>query len=190
MSNWKDILMNCYVSRNALAAGEFKLTGGGTSNFYIDGRLVTTHPQGLMAITQAMRELIEQEKLLPPQANLIAPVLSGIPIVTALSLELGIPFLMDRGAPKKHGHSKRFEGVFTSSKQCLIIDDLITVGTTIIQTIDGLREIEKSITDVIVVVDREEGGKEALNERDVRLHSLVTKSELMKLLEKSRNGSY
>jgi orotate phosphoribosyltransferase len=189
MSNWKQVLINCYLSRHALASGEFKLTGGGTSDFYIDGRLVTTYPPGLRAITQAMCELIELKKLLPPHTNLIAPVLSGIPIVTALALELQIPFMMDRGAPKKHGHSKRFEGVFTSSEKCLIIDDLITVGTTIMQTIDGLRSIGKSISDVIVVVDREEGGKEALSERDVMLHSVLTKSELMQSLEDNRHGS-
>lgn len=189
MNNWKKILINCYLTRGALASGNFKLTGGGTSDFYIDGRLVTTYPPGLRAITRAIRDLVGNEQLLCPDINLIAPVLSGVPIVTALALELGIPFVLDRGIPKKHGHSKRFEGLFTNSKECLIVDDLITVGSTIAQTIDGLREIGKSVSDVIVVVDRQEGGKETLSKRRVRLHSLLTKSELMQSLAESKNES-
>jgi orotate phosphoribosyltransferase len=187
MNNWKRTLIDCYLKRNALATGSFILTGGGTSDFYVDGRLVTTYPPGLRAITEAMVEVIGQNKLLLPNANLVAPVLSGIPIITALALKLDIPFLMDRGSPKKHGHSKRFEGSFTNSQHCLIIDDLITVGTTIVQTIEGLREIGKAVSDVLVVVDREEGGRQILEEQGVILHSLLTKSELMKSLKEQEN---
>lgn len=189
MNNWKEILIDCYLTRGALASGNFKLTGGGTTDFYIDGRLVTTYPPGLRAITRAIKDLVEREQLIGPNINLIAPVLSGVPIVTALALELQIPFVLDRGIPKEHGHSKRFEGLFTNSKQCLIVDDLITVGSTIAQTIDGLREIGKSVSDVIVVVDRQEGGKDVLNKRHVKLHSLLTKSELMQSLAENKHES-
>lgn len=188
MIEWKSTLINYYLKRNALAVGSFNLTGGGTSNFYIDGRLVTTYPPGLRVITRAMKEIIHQNHLLSDSGNLVAPVLSGIPIITALALELDMPFIMDRGKPKEHGLSKRFEGKFNNSTHCLIIDDLITIGSTLVQTVNGIRDLGKSVSDVLVVVDREEGGSEALSNIDVKLHVLLTKTELMRALEEHKNG--
>jgi len=185
---WKRTLIDLYLSRNALARGTFTLAGGGTSDFYIDGRLVTTHPVGLRAIAHAMAQIISAEHLLPSGGTLVAPVLSGVPIVVALGLELKSPFVIDRGVAKSHGLSKRFEGHFNDSKTCLLIDDLITIGSTATRTIAGLREIGKEVSDAVVLVDREEGAREALQNLQVRLHALLTKSELMAALEESGNG--
>ncbi len=179
MDPWKDQLIEFYLERDAVAVGEFTLTSGRTSNLYIDGRLVTTYPPALRLIASAMASLIKERGLLPEGANLVAPVLSGIPVATALSLELNAPFIMDRGKAKGHGHGKRFEGAFTDSQHCLIVDDLITVGSSIAQTVEALQELGRRATDAVVVVDREEGGRESLAELGIRLHCLVTKNDLM-----------
>jgi uridine monophosphate synthetase len=131
-----------------------------------------------------MAEIIRDRNLLPANANLIAPIASGIPIGAALALQLNVPFVMDRGKPKAHGKGQRFEGVFSDDPRCLIIDDLITAGSTLKQTISGLQELGKQVTDVIVVVDREEGGAEALQPFGVKLHHLVTKAELQASIER------
>lgn len=178
MNNWRRALMCFYLEQSALSSGQFELTGGGTTDFYIDGRRVTTHPGGLRIITAAMMEVIRAHSLFPSGTNLVAPVVSGIPVAVALAIELSVPFVMDRGKPKQHGLGQRFEGLFNDSELCLVVDDLITVGTTLGQTIDGLRQLGKSVTDVLVVVDREDGGSEFLQSRGVKLHALLTKTDL------------
>lgn len=184
--DWKNKLLQFYVNRGALAIGEFNLAGGGTSDFYIDGRLITTYPPALRAIVTGMSSLIKGKHLFPRGASLVAPVVSGIPIAVALSLAMKLPFVMDRGAPKSHGHGKRFEGTFRNSPDCLIVDDLITVGSTVAKSIAGLRAEGKRVSSVIVVVDREEGGRESLAGLGVTLYSLVTKKELIAALKPAR----
>jgi len=175
---WKDDLIAAYVAREAVRVGQFKLAGGGTSNLYIDGRRVSTYPKGLRAICDGMVETIRAHDLLPAGCNLVAPVISGIPIVTAISLKLDVPFVMDRGKPKQHGLGQRFEGVFGADPRCLIVDDLITVGSTLVQTVEALRETGKKVSHAVVVVDREEGGRDLLKAMGVTLHALLTADEL------------
>src|SRR6187200_2677060 len=127
---WKRDLLDLYVERGALAAGRFDLVGGGVTDFYIDGRMVTTSSMGLELIAQQFVQTIEAEHLLGSDDTIVAPALSGVPILVTLSLKLGIPYVIDRGRPKQHGMGKRFEGAFRSSNRCLVVDDLITAGTT------------------------------------------------------------
>lgn len=185
MENWKETLTKYYIERHAVAVGTFTLTGGSTSNFYVDGRAITTYPPALRIIASVMKQMILERNLLPENGNLVAPVLSAVPIGAVLALDFDIPYIIDRVTQKSHGLSKRFEGHFTSSDYCLVIDDTITRGTTLIKTIIGLREIGKSVTDAVVVVDREEGGREALAEHNVHLHHLLTKRDLINALEGS-----
>jgi orotate phosphoribosyltransferase len=188
MNDWKQELLRHYVRRGALATGRFQLTGGGTSDFYIDGRLVTTYPPALRVIARWMAEIVRSKELLCAGGNLVAPVLSGIPVVAAVALELDMSFVMDRGEHKQHGHAKRFEGRFTDSPNCLIIDDLITVASTLVKVVDGLRAIGKDVRNALVVVDREEGGRERLLDLGVTLHALVSKTELLAALRDNRDG--
>lgn len=184
-------LANHYIDRKAIAHGTFTLASGAQSDFYIDGRLVTTYPPALSEIAKQMVSLINRRHLLRSDSTLVTPVLSGIPIVVALALTMDRHYLIDRGTPKNHGHGKRFEGEFESAGHCLVIDDLITAGGTIIHTIEGLRAEGKVVTDAVVVIDREEGGRAALEAINVRLHTLLTKSQLMdalSALEHSQNG--
>ncbi|MBV8979030.1 MAG: orotate phosphoribosyltransferase [Alphaproteobacteria bacterium] len=175
---WKDALIATYVAREAVRIGKFKLAGGGTSDLYFDGRRVSTYPKGLRAITDGMVATIREGDLLPAGCNLVAPVISGIPIASAISLALDVPFVMDRGKPKQHGLGQRFEGVFGTDPRCLIVDDLITVGSTLVQTVEALREMGKEVGHAIVVVDRNEGGRDLLAGLGVTLHALLTAGEL------------
>ena len=182
MNNWKETLLNYYIEKNAILSGKFKLKNGAIDNLYIDNRIITTSSIGLKAIITGMNELIEEFKLLSNNTNIVVPAISGISIGKSLSLNRDIQFIIDRGKFKNHGTCKRFEGLFSESKSCLVIDDLITKGITIIQTIEGLNNINKSVKNVLVVIDREENGKEILNNLGITLHSLLTKTELLEIL--------
>jgi orotate phosphoribosyltransferase len=183
---WKQNLLDHYVDRGALAVGHFDLVGGGVTDFYIDGRMVTTSPVALELIAQQFARTIEEEQLLDSHDTIVAPALSGVPILVALSLKLGIPYVIDRGRPKQHGMGKRFEGAFRSSDRCLVIDDLITAGTTLTDTIAALRADGRVVEDALIVVDREEGGVEALAADGVKIRVLITKAELRAVWEESR----
>src|SRR5438045_908116 len=130
--NWKQELLRVYIERGAVSYGQFSLTGGGKSNFYIDGRLVTTTSKGLNAICRGIVDVLGSEKNLKAEVQLVAPAVSGIAIGAALSLYLDTNFVIDRGRAKEHGTTKRFEGIFEGNRRCIIIDDLITAGTTLI----------------------------------------------------------
>jgi orotate phosphoribosyltransferase len=174
----KGELAACYVRRGAFLTGHFELTGGGTSDFYIDGRLIATYPPALRLIARMHAALIAEHDLLPDDGTLVGPALGAVPIVTALGLELDRPFVIDRGKAKGHGTGKRFEGAFCDGARCLIVEDLITVGSTLLDTVRALREQGRDVTDALVTVDRQEGGPEAAAAEGVRVHALLTQADL------------
>ncbi len=178
MPAMKDELAAYYIRRGAFLTGHFELTGGGTSDFYIDGRLIATHPPALRLIARMHRALIEEHALLPADGTLVGPALGAVPIVTALGLELDRPFVIDRGKAKGHGTGKRFEGTFSDGARCLIVEDLITVGSTLLDTVRALREQGREVTDALVTVDRQEGGPEAAAAEGVRVRALLTQADL------------
>jgi orotate phosphoribosyltransferase len=174
----KEELAAYYIRRGAFLTGHFELTGGGTSDFYIDGRLIATYPPALRLIARMHAALIAEHDLLAGDATLVGPALGAVPIVTALGLELDRPFVIDRGKAKGHGTGKRFEGTFSDGSSCLIIEDLITIGSTLQDTVHTLREDGREVTDALVTVDRQEGGPEALAAMGVTVHALLTQADL------------
>jgi orotate phosphoribosyltransferase len=174
----KDELAAYYIRRGAFLTGHFELTGGGTSDFYIDGRLIATYPPALRLIARMHAERIAADDLLPAGATLVGPALGAVPIVTALGMHLDRPFVIDRGKPKGHGTGKRFEGAFEDGTKCLIIEDLITVGSTMADTVRELRDQGREVDTALVTVDRQEGGPEALAEMGVSVHALLTQADL------------
>lgn len=174
----KDQLADYYIRRGAFLTGHFELTGGGTSDFYIDGRLIATYPPALRLIARMHAGLIAEHDLLPADGTLVGPALGAVPIVTALGLELDRDFVIDRGKAKGHGRGRRFEGAFGDGVRCLIIEDLITVGSTLVNTVEALREDGREVTDALVTVDRQEGGPEALAEIGVTARALLTQADL------------
>ena len=182
MPAWKEALLGIYASSGAAKTGTFRLSSGRTSDFYIDGRVVTTRPDGLRAIVAGMRAVISARDLLEGHPNLIGPAVSGIPIAVALALALDVQYVIDRGAAKEHGMGKRFEGSFGASPACLVVDDLVTTGGTLLKTVEGLRAIGRTVSDAIGVVDRQEGGAELLAAQGVTIHTLITRDELKAVL--------
>ena len=156
------------VNAGAFKVGDFTLASGRKSDYYVDLRAVTTNPQPLKKVAVAMAEHVSG-------SNKIAGVeLGAIPIATALSMETGIPFLMVRKQKKDHGAGKLVEGALAAGEKVLFVEDTVTTAGSLIKAINAVRELGGIVETAIVIVDREEGAREALTAIDVKLISLAS----------------
>ena len=153
--------------------GEFKLRSGQISNEYFDKYLFEGQPAVLKAIAEQMVSMI------PEGIDALAGLeMGGIPVVTMLSQESGLPALFVRKKAKEYGTCKLAEGGDIAGKRLLIIEDVVTSGGQILLSTADLRELNAIVEDVLCVIDREAGGSEKLADQGLRLHSLFRMSEL------------
>ncbi len=162
----------------AVKFGSFKLKSGIESPIYIDLRLIISYPRILKQITALLWQQMQ-----PLSFDLICGVpYTALPIAASLSVYRDLPMILCRKEVKDYGTKKRVEGHFTQNQTCLIIEDVITSGASILETIEPLRQEGLQVRDVSVVVDREQGGKEHLEKQGVRIHALLSVSQLLQTL--------
>ncbi len=107
---------------------------------------------------------------------------TALPIATTVSVNHHIPMVMRRKEQKDYGTKKVIEGVFHKGQRSVIIEDIITSGSSILETISPLNDSGLDVTDIIVIVDREQGGRDILQEKGYQCHSLFTLSEILTIL--------
>lgn len=164
----------------AIQIGQFKLHSGRTSPIYIDLRILASFPRALRQTAAAFRLLLESLDF-----DLIAATpLAGLPIGTAISLDMDIPLIYPRPNTKKHGTQKQIEGSWSAGQRVVLIDDLITSGDSLLQTFSILESNGLTTAEAVVLIDREQGGKQTLEDRGYRLLSAMNLSQLLLILEK------
>lgn len=162
----------------AIKFGEFTLKSGIKSPIYIDLRLLISYPDVLKKISSAMIELTKGLEF-----DVIAGIpYTALPIATAISLEKGWPMVYARKEVKDYGTKKKLEGVFKKGDTALIIDDLITTGSSKFETVETFEASGLKIKDFIVLVDREQGGGRLLEEKGYKLHSVIGINEILDTL--------
>lgn len=107
---------------------------------------------------------------------------TALPIATLLSVKMKQPMLIRRKEVKSYGTKKLIEGKFQTDENCLIIEDVVTTGSSVLETTVDLRSEGLIVEDAIVVVNREQGGAESLAKRGIQMHSLFTLSYLLEVL--------
>ncbi len=112
--------------------------------------------------------------------------LGAVPLVVALALETGIPYVIIRKEKREHGTGKQIEGGDVKGKNVLIVEDVTTSGGSVVKTIQILRENQAEVEKVLAVVDRESGAKEQLKKLEVEFIPLVSVSEILKKKEKEK----
>ncbi|ATW88489.1 orotate phosphoribosyltransferase [Halohasta litchfieldiae] len=165
-------LIEALRAADAVQYGEFELSHGGTSDYYVDKYLFETDPHCLELIAEAFAEKISEPKL-------AGVALGAVPLVAVTSVETDRPYVIARKKAKEYGTAKRIEGRLEDGEEVVVLEDIATTGNSAIDAVEALREAGAVVNRVLVVVDREEGASERLAEHDLELDSLVTASELL-----------
>ena len=173
-------LAQLLLTSGAVKFGEFVLTSGRKSTYYVDVKKASTKPGILSLIGRQMAEILNQDgDCEAGREDLLAGMeLGAVPIVVALALETGIPFVILRKGKREHGTGKQIEGEFIQGHKALIVEDVATTGGSIVRSAHILRKAGLVVKRSLVVVDREEGAGEALREVGIELVPLVKMSQI------------
>jgi len=167
------------IRREGVRYGEVRLSKGGTSQYYIDCRMVTTHPEGAFLIGEIILDMLEGEKV----DAVGGPTWGADPIVGAVCYasyvrHRPLPGFIVRKATKEHGLQKMVEGHLPSGAQVVVVEDVMTTGGSVL---DAIAEVEKAggkVVRVIGIVDRLQGARERFESRGYRFTPIFTKAEL------------
>lgn len=166
----------------AVTFGEFTLQNGWKTPIYIDLRVIISYPKLMSKLSKSLWKLAKDTNYV---SHICGVPYTALPIATIISVETNIPMLMKRKEAKSYGTKKLIEGKFEPGDKCVIIEDVIVIGASVLETVTDLRNSGLKVTDVFVIVDREQGGRKNLENNNIQVKSLFTITQLMKYLLKA-----
>jgi orotate phosphoribosyltransferase len=161
----------------AVKFGAFKLTSGRVSPYYIDLRIVPSFPEAFQRVCDLYIKLLEKDLGVKNFDRIAGIPTAGMPFASVISYHLKKPFLYIRPKAKLHGRERRIEGILMPGDSVLLVDDLITTGLSLRKAAKAIQAEGGVVTDAVVMLEREEGGKERLIKDNIKLHYLVTARE-------------
>jgi len=158
--------------------GDFTLVSGQRSPIYLDLRLLVSNPQIMRKVAQAYAEILS-----PLTFDRLAAIpYAALPIGTAVAMEMGVPLVYPRKEVKEYGTRRGVEGGFEEGDRVVVLDDLITTGVSKLRAIAPLEEAGLVVEDVVVLVDREQGGAQGLAEHGYKLYAVLRLTEMLRTL--------
>ena len=162
--------------------GKFTLKSGIESPFYVDLRPLASDPKILKKLAEHLLEILPKDN----KQDLICGVpYAALPMATVMSLLSEIPLIMKRKEAKGYGTKKLIEGIYKQGQSCLLVEDVITSGKSLLETIAEVEKEGLKVSDIVVVLDRQQGGKELLEQKGYRVHTLFTITEVVKILHEA-----
>jgi orotate phosphoribosyltransferase len=177
MDSMKGQLCQILYKIGALKFGTFRLTSGKISPYYIDLRIVPSFPDAFHKICELYVKLIKNNVGTKNFKRIAGIPTAGIPFASVVAYSLNKSFLYTRPTQRKHGRERNVEGILIPGDKVLLLDDLITSGKSLRKAASAIRAEGGVINDAVVLIDREEGGKEKLAKDNITLHYLLKASE-------------
>jgi len=153
--------------------GDFTLASGKKSSYYVDLRLVPSYPIEFRKMVKYLENEIGQDIGLDNFDSIVSVPTGGLVIASALAIETVKPLIYVRSKPKDYGTSKSVEGKIHDNMEVVMIDDVATTGGSVVNAIKSLKEVNITVKDAYVIVNRMEGADEALLELGVKMHSIL-----------------
>jgi len=175
------------LTKKSVHRGQFTLASGAQSDLYIDARLTTFDPQGAILVGRVGWELLKE---IAAKRSMRVDAIGGLTLgADPLALSIGIASRLDdpsnalqvftvRKEAKSHGRQKRIEGNFIEGDSVVVVDDVITTGGSTLKAIDAIKEAGGTIAFVLVLMDRQEGGRQAIEGQGHEVVSIFTRADL------------
>ena len=165
------------LREHAYLKGDFVLRSGRRSSYYLDKYRFETQPDLLAVLGEHIAAAVAENE--PEAVRIASPELGAVVLAAATSLFSGMPFLIVRNKAKEYGTANRLEGVFEPGERVCLVEDVVTSGGAAIEALDALRNAGLECRIAVCVVDRDEGGVDALARRGARLIPLFRAGEVL-----------
>jgi orotate phosphoribosyltransferase len=167
---------------NIIRFGNFTLASGKNSSYYVDLRLIPSYPHQFRKMIKNLQNLIVEKTGLDDFDCLASVPTGGLVVTSALAIEIVKPLIYVRSKPKEHGTTKSIEGKISAGMKVVMVDDVMTTGTSVLNGINQLKEAELLVSDLYVIINRLEGGDKALSDIGVQTHQLTDILEITDIL--------
>ena len=170
---------------HAYLEGDFLLRSGRRSRYYLDKYRFETDPEILREIGERLGAAIREVE--PETVRVAGPALGAVALAASASMASGLPFIIVRGATKEYATGNRIEGPYEPGELVCLVEDVVTSGGALCEAVEAVRAAGLVVRHAVCVVDREEGGADALARLGVRLAALYRAGELLAEREQGMN---
>lgn len=177
----EELIESLYQTKSFMF-GEFKLKSGLLSPVYIDLRGLISEPDVLPLAVDALWNCIQKNEI--KFDNICGVPYAALPLACGVCMQNKLPMLMKRKEAKDYGTKKLIEGKFTAGQRCLIVEDVVTQGSSISETAQILREEGLVVEDAVVLMNRQQGAEDRLKEAGINVHSVLTMADVMSFMVK------
>ncbi|HEU0247206.1 MAG TPA: orotate phosphoribosyltransferase [Gaiellaceae bacterium] len=171
--------LGALLVERALLDGDFVLRSGRRSSWYLDKYRFETEPEILRVLGERLADAAAEHE--PAAIRLAGPALGAVALAASASIASGLPFIIVRGEIKEYGTARRIEGPFEQGELVCLLEDVVTSGGALAEAVSALRDEGLVVRNAVCVVDREEGGSDALARLGVRLRALFRAEELLEM---------